>query len=180
MEFSPVFSRKPTYPTISSLTSNKEELNYNLCKSAMMGNAEQFTLYLSQGADINYQDPRAKYSVLHCATGNGYHNIVSIMLQYYHLHIDPINSTGRSPLHFASRVGNEKCLRLLIEAGSNVNIQDQEGQTCLHLCARLNHIPAITYLLSIGANKYIRDNKGRSPFDLAKLEFNNQIIKLLS
>lgn len=156
-----------------------EEINYNLCKSAMIGDNIKFNIHLSNGADINYQDPRAKYSVLHCATGNGYHNIISLMLQHPQLKIDPLNSTGRTPLHFASRIGNDKCLKLLIQSGSNVNIQDYEGQTCLHLCARLNHIQALKYLISVGANKYIMDKNGKTPYDLAKLEGNDEIVKLL-
>jgi ankyrin repeat protein len=167
MEFSPVLNRK------------SDDINYNLCKSAMMGDESKFLYWIKRGANINYQDPKAKYSVLHCAAGNGYHNIISLMLQYHHLKIDPVNSTGRTPLHFASRIGNVKCIQLLTQAGSNINYQDDEGQTSLHFCARLNHLPALKYLLSIGANKYIHDLHNHSPWDLARIESNISICQLL-
>lgn len=174
MEFSPVLNTRK-----SLIDPYNEDINYNLCKSAMTGNVNKFMYYLSKGANINYQDPRAKYSVLHCATGNGYHNIVSLMLPYSNLKIDPVNSTGRTPLHFAARIGNIKCIQLLIQYGANINQQDFDGQTCLHLCARLNHVPAVKYLLSMGINNLILDKNNKMAIDLARLENNLEICKLL-
>ena len=169
MEFSPILNRKYL----------NSDINYNLCKSAMIGDLIKFKEYILKGANINYQDPKAGYSVLHCASGNGYHNIILYMLSFKNLNINCINSTGRTPLHFASRIGNIKCIQLLVSGGGNVNIQDNEGQTCLHLCARLNHISTLNYLLSIGANKYIYDKNNLLPLNLAQNENNIEIIKLL-
>lgn len=168
--------------TNNLLCVNDSVLNYQLCKYAMTGNLDSFKeLLLNKDVDINYQYPTAKYSVLHCASGNGYHNIVQYMVKDYKdkLKINCVNSTNRTPLHFASRIGNIPCIKLLIEYKAEINIQDCDGETCLHYCARLNHIEAIKFLLNSGANKDIKDNKGKKSIDLAIEENNSEIIQIL-
>ena len=41
--------------------------------------------------------------------------------------VDAVDENGRTALLFASGLGSEKCVRLLVEAGANVDGQDPDG-----------------------------------------------------
>ena len=43
---------------------------------------------------------------------------------------------GFSPLHFAVKSQNEDCVRLLLQAGADVNCKSRDNTTPLHLAAR--------------------------------------------
>jgi ankyrin repeat protein len=66
--------------------------------------------------------------------------------------------------------------RMLIDAGADLNIQDNDGRTALHWCAVMNHPEIARMLIDAGADKTIRDNIGRLPYDLT---INSEFLKLL-
>ncbi len=72
--------------------------------------------------------------------------------------LDVHGHLGRTPLHLAVQKGLEQTL-LLIEAGADVNVQDDKGQTPLH-CARTAKIAEL--LLSSGATVDARDNEQKT------------------
>jgi ankyrin repeat protein len=141
-------------------------LGYDLCKAAMTGDIESAKALIDQRADPNYQDPKAKYSVLHCAIGNGYAEVAKFLVEVG-ANVDVVNATGRSPLHFAARIGNKSCSRVLLEGGCHVNLQDQRGVTALHIASRLGHINLAHHLMNHGADYHILNDEGKTSLDLA-------------
>lgn len=81
-----------------------------------------------------------------------------------------INSAGAQDgpaLHTLVKEGNLKCVRVLINLGADVNMQDdEEGQRPLHICACTNNIEMARFLVKRGANPDLTDNEGRTPVDL--------------
>jgi ankyrin repeat protein len=59
-----------------------------------------------------------------------------------------------TPLHFAVRTGNGEVVKMLIEAGAEVDLPNDEGITPLHLCLlKLSfNLEVIEMLLEAGAN----------------------------
>lgn len=58
-------------------------------------------------------------------------------------------------------------IKLLLDAGANLNAQDQNGATALHRAVRTRCAAAALYLLSVGADPTIRNKPGSTPFHLA-------------
>jgi hypothetical protein len=82
-------------------------------------------------------------------------------------HCNRKNKNGESPLSLSSSECFLKGMKLLIDRGANINVQDTYGRTPLHLaCENVNserHHECIEYLLQHGANPSIQDDFGRTP-----------------
>jgi ankyrin repeat protein len=72
-------------------------------------------------------------------------------------------------LHTAARYGQVEIVRMLIDAGSDVNLQNDRGCTPLHLAAfiHMGKTDIARMLIDAGARKDIQDKEGRIPYDLA-------------
>ncbi|GFH08457.1 ANK_REP_REGION domain-containing protein [Haematococcus lacustris] len=77
-----------------------------------------------------------------------------------------LDENRRSALHFAAALGKQDCVRLLLEAGANPNLQDKDGYTPLHMAAGYMHTQAMAVLLEGGSDPQLRDNTGK---DVVKL-----------
>ena len=56
----------------------------------------------------------------------------------------------------------------LIQAGGDVNEQNESGRTSLHLASMNGHVEVITALLAAGADKTTKDKWGKTPHDVVK------------
>lgn len=86
-------------------------------------------------------------------------------------HCDERNSKGQSPLSISSSKCFLEGMKLLIERGANINLQDSYGRTPLQLVCEstnsANHHESIDYLLQRGANPCIQDLQGRTALHIA-------------
>jgi len=58
---------------------------------------------------------------------------------------------------------SQKTIELLIEAGANVNVQDDFGGTPLYLAIVRENLELVKILVENGADVNLKDSKGRSP-----------------
>ena len=71
---------------------------------------------------------------------------------------------GNTPL--MEGVGSYECVDVLLKAGANINLQNNEGKTALIIAAQYGGDPrVITLLLQNGANAKLEDNTGRTALD---------------
>ncbi|XP_059433727.1 signal recognition particle 43 kDa protein, chloroplastic-like, partial [Corylus avellana] len=83
--------------------------------------------------------------------------------------VDAVDQDGRTALIFVSGLGSEPCVKLLAEAGANLDHRDSSGGlTALHMAAGYVKPGVVKVLLELGADPEIEDDKGRAPLDLAK------------
>ncbi|GEM10367.1 ankyrin repeat protein [Rhodotorula toruloides] len=97
---------------------------------------------------------------MHSAAANGNTGLV----QYALAHGQPVNSilAGVLPLHAAASSGNETVVRMLIEAGADVN-----RSTPLHFAAANGHLSILRLLLSYGADPRLPEKGGITPEQIA-------------
>jgi ankyrin repeat protein len=75
---------------------------------------------------------------------------------------------GRTPLMWASFLGQTEIARRLLKQNPNLNDQDNDGDTALIIaCGNKNTMDVINLLLAKGADMRIRDNNGDSAFLVA-------------
>nr|XP_056701066.1 protein phosphatase 1 regulatory subunit 12B isoform X3 [Euleptes europaea] len=75
--------------------------------------------------------------------------------------------TGATALHVASAKGYSEVMRLLIQAGLDVNVQDNDGWTPLHAAAHWGVKEACSILTEALCDMDIRNKLGQTPFDVA-------------
>ncbi|CAM8921167.1 unnamed protein product [Rhodiola kirilowii] len=83
--------------------------------------------------------------------------------------VDAIDEAGRSALHFVTGLGSEPAVKLLAEAGADLDHKDATGGlTTLHMAAGYVKPEIAKLLIDFGADPEVADERGRTPLDLAK------------
>jgi ankyrin repeat protein len=116
-------------------------------------------LLLNAGAEVNDVSGGGDWPLKDaCRSGDA--AAVAFLLQ---VGADPnLTSTGETALFAAVSSDSLECVRLLVDAGADVNATDCDGWTCLfHLCSER----VARYLLECGARPDIADQCGGLPED---------------
>ncbi|KAK6916795.1 Ankyrin repeat [Dillenia turbinata] len=83
--------------------------------------------------------------------------------------IDAVDQDGRTALLFVSGLGSEPCVRILAEAGADLDHRDNSGGfSALHMAAGYVKPGVARLLIELGADPEIEDERGRTPLGLAK------------
>jgi ankyrin repeat protein len=121
------------------------------------GDIKKLDAIIAGGIDVNTSFGSDKWNLLHLA-------LVSLTVPpnpdvVKHLIGLGTNVNARdwrlwTPLHFAVRTGSCKVVKMLIEAGAEVDLPNDDGVTPLHLCLRKLpfNLQMIDMLLHAGAN----------------------------
>lgn len=72
---------------------------------------------------------------------------------------------GSSPLISAAVFGKTEIAKALIEAGANLNLQNNEGSTALHTAAFFCRPEIVTLLLNKGADKSIKNKYNTTAYE---------------
>mmetsp|Transcript_28131 Transcript_28131/g.72942 ORF Transcript_28131/g.72942 Transcript_28131/m.72942 type:complete len:185 (-) Transcript_28131:169-723(-) len=88
--------------------------------------------------------------------------------------------TGYTPLHYAARAGHVAGVRLLLDAGSDVNRATTAGHaTPLHRAAYMGHAEVVRLLLKGGANAKAQDTDGDTPLHKAAAQKHGSTLSIL-
>jgi len=148
--------------------------------AARSGNVEVMTLLLDHGGDVNAKEPLRGQTALMWAASERHTSMVRLLLARgadVHAHTIPLEPSGGgrgggpgaglgpgagrgrtnganrfTALLFATRAGDLESVRLLAEAGANVNDTDTQGQGAVLLAALRGHAKVAIYLLDKGAD----------------------------
>jgi phosphoglycolate phosphatase-like HAD superfamily hydrolase len=90
-----------------------------------------------------------------------------------------VDSTGNTPLIWAANEGRVDAIRLLIDAGVDLNVSGYLGATALNRAARSGHSDAVRLLLSAGASPEIPNVKWQYPMHFAAYKRNPEAVRLL-
>lgn len=92
---------------------------------------------------------------------------------------DEEDGEGRTALHFACGYGEVKCAQVLLEAGAKVDALDKNKNTALHYAAGYGRKECVALLLDNGAAVTLQNMDGKTPIDVAKLNDQSDVLKLL-
>ena len=96
------------------------------------------------------------------------------------VNLDAVDPTmDRTPLHYASNRGHTSIVKSLLDAGVDVNRQDQYGRSAIQLAAMYGHVPTVRALLAHGADVNVKDRWGKSPLYSAEIDGYYKIAVLL-
>lgn len=79
------------------------------------------------------------------------------------------NRLGKTPLHYAVSYKRLDAMAALVEAGADINAQDDTGMTPLHVAAMLGRRDEAVWLLDHGADPGIQDSFGDTPAHTAAI-----------
>ncbi|KAK6253911.1 hypothetical protein QUC31_015631 [Theobroma cacao] len=83
--------------------------------------------------------------------------------------VDAVDPDGRTALLFVSGLGSEPCVKILAEAGADIDHRDNAGGlTALHMAAGYVKPGVAKLLLDLGADPELEDDRGLTPLALAK------------
>lgn len=78
---------------------------------------------------------------------------------------------GSSPLISAAVFGKSEAAKILIDAGADLNFQNNDGATPLHTSSFFCHKDIVELLLEKGADKTIRNSFGMTPYEAMVIPF---------
>ena len=87
---------------------------------------------------------------------------------------------GNTALHRCVNSNHPDIARMLIDAGADVNMQDDKrGQTALHECVNSNHLDIARMLIDAGADVNIQDRGGSTALHRCAEQNRPEIVKML-
>ena len=84
-------------------------------------------------------------------------------------------NTGATPLHVSAAKGYTRVMRMLLQAGANLNAVDKDGWTPLHAAAHWEQEESCKILAENGASFDIKNYSGQTPFDVCDDEMINKL-----
>jgi len=150
--------------------------------AAQRGNLNLVQYLIAHGAQPSLGNPGG-WQPIHGACYNDFDDVVSVLIKSGCRLNDGVDEIkGYAPIHIAiaSEEANAKVVRMLLDAGANVNTQTSNGATALHLAIFWNSKYIVEYLLKMGARTDLRNSKNRRPIDLAVHYGNEELAALLA
>ena len=133
------------------------------------------------GANLDVQGRFGKY-LLHAAACSGNFEVVRILIEYDSAHINARDEFGWTPSHLASEGQDSKggsVLRLLLEHGADINMQDVNGLTPLQWASFDGALEVVRLLLEHGADVEAKNSYGKTALQEAAQGEHDEIVKLL-
>lgn len=146
-------------------------------------------LLVDHGASIVCTDSSRGYSVLHhaCRSKACAGSILPILLDLLSADltekninmVDVQSKSGDTALLLACEIACEAAVALLLEAGANVNIINNNGTSPLHYAVKKRNEEIVRLLLAAKANPNLEDTKGVSATHIADKYRDDSVIKVM-
>ncbi|XP_011695992.1 PREDICTED: ankyrin-3-like [Wasmannia auropunctata] len=141
--------------------------------------SELFDRMIKLGSDVNARNIKGKIPLL-LAIEAGNQSICRKLLA--HQAPDQLCATtpaGDSAMHLAARRRDIDMMRILVDYGAAVNMQNSDGQTALHIASAEGDKTLVKYLYDVRASASITDHQDCTPMHLAVENGHATIIELL-
>eukprot|EP00238_Polyblepharides_amylifera_P008119 CAMPEP_0196585040 /NCGR_PEP_ID=MMETSP1081-20130531/49352_1 /TAXON_ID=36882 /ORGANISM="Pyramimonas amylifera, Strain CCMP720" /LENGTH=347 /DNA_ID=CAMNT_0041906457 /DNA_START=95 /DNA_END=1138 /DNA_ORIENTATION=+ len=115
---------------------------------------------------------------VHSAASTGDHESLALLIKEG-ADKDMADEEGRTALHFACGYAEMKCAQVLLDAGANADAVDKKNNTALHYAAGYGQKECVEMLIKAGASCTLRNLDGKTPSDVAKLNNQTEVTKIL-
>ncbi len=102
-----------------------------LMLAALKGELKLCTLLIKKGADVN----KTGWAPLHYAATNGHVEVMALLLEE-NAYIDAASPNGTTPLMMAAHYGTESAVKLLLEAGADPLLKNDQGLSAFDFANR--------------------------------------------
>ena len=175
--------------TMQFLIDQREDVNHigglygsPLSAAAAHGHQDAVSLLIEKGANVNIMGGMFGTAV-QTAAARGKAKIVEYLLD----HKAEVNLMGgwshASALILASKLANKKTsesiIRLLVDAGADLNATDADGATALHAAAFSGSMNVLKLLVGNNAKLDLKDDEGSTPLLVAVLQGRHAAAKYL-
>ncbi len=93
----------------------------------------------------------------------------------------PDAGAGETPALFAAAAANHtECIRVLLDAGADINVRNTKGSTPLMAAAFHGKLDALRQLLDAGADRHLRNNDNTNAEGFAKVRGSVEAVEMLS
>lgn len=139
-------------------------------EAAAVGDCGRLRAILGEDAMQVWAVSEDGWAPLHLACAFGGPEAVRLLLEHgAHAHQVSRNPQRNQPLHAAIALGDSlETIKLLLEAGADVNAAQAGGFTPLHQAAAAGKLDVIAVLLEHGARREVRCDQGKLPADYAR------------
>ena len=149
-----------------------------LIVASAKNNVDVIKILLEYKANMDIQSRTGLYSLL-IAAQNNHKDTVEILLSHNANPNLRAKENGYTSLHMPTYRGYGKIVKMLLSAGANPNVQDNDGDTPLLLAAREGHNNIVKILINENADLDIKNNNGDTALALASYRNHQEIAKLL-
>ncbi len=104
-----------------------------LMMAALKGQLDIAAALIKKDADVN----KTGWAPLHYAASSGHVAVMSLLLEN-HAYIDAESPNGSTPLMMAAMYGTPAAVKLLLEAGADPLLKNQQGLTAVDFARRAN------------------------------------------
>ena len=96
------------------------------------------------------------------------------------VNVNARDERGRTALHWASDNRHPDIVKMLIDTGADLEIQeDEDGNTAFALASFNGHSDIVRMLIDAGSDLYARDRYGRTALRWASIEGHSDIVRML-
>ncbi|KAJ5677657.1 uncharacterized protein N7477_003290 [Penicillium maclennaniae] len=127
------------------------------------------TLLLDYGADPNFRGKSDMDPPMFIATSLWHTRKMALLLARGAVMSDPVFTKAQHPLHTAALRAEASTVKLLVDAGCDVNIRDLHGKTTLMQAAEHASKETVQMLLDMGADPHLKQNDGSNALFAALL-----------
>lgn len=157
-----------------------------LARAALEGSANVAKLLLTHGSDPLISDHQGQ-TPLTLASRQGHVNVLRVLVEWVKRQepeivarmMEHVDSEGWTALRSAAWGGHSQAVRLLLEAGADVDGCDGEGRTAVRAAAWGGHEETVLTLLDYGARVDKADSKGRTPLIAAAYMGHHEAVEIL-
>lgn len=145
-----------------------------------MNDKEELKRFLAEGEDPDLLWPGSENCLLIYAVSHGLTDIVKILISH-NADVSAFNKkTLQTPLHAAALGGHSEIIKMLLKAGSKVNITRDYEVTPLMDAVTNGNIQAVRLLIEAGADLDLQNRFKKTSLWLAAEKGNEDIVKLLT
>jgi uncharacterized protein len=148
--------------------------------AAAVGNADRLAILLQEDRSSATAYSADGWTPLALSAYFGHTGAARVLLAAgADLHAVSRNDNANMPLHAAVAGNQLEMVKLLIEAGADVNARDGQGWTPLNLAAHEGPGELVSALLEAGADPQIANDEGHTPLQTAEREGRPEAAALL-